>query len=170
MRLHLVRHGRPAVERHRPAHEWVLDPAGYDDVWALRDRLPRQAAWYCSPEPRATETAQLLTDAGVGIVDGLREHVRDSTEWVEDLEDAVRDAFARPEVSVRAGWEPLAHCRARVVAAVEPILATHADEGVVLVGHGTAWTALAAVLGGTEPDLDRWARLTLPDVLVLDLA
>ncbi|WP_134767404.1 histidine phosphatase family protein [Nocardioides sp. 1609] len=169
MRLHLVRHGRPSVDLDRPAHEWVLDPAGYDDVWALRDRLPRRAAWYCSPEPRATETAQLLTDDGVGILDGLREHVRDSTVWIEDLEGAVRDAFARPEVPVRDGWEPLALCRDRVVAAVEPILAAHAAADVVLVGHGTAWTVLAAVLTGTEPDLDRWARLTLPDVLVLDL-
>ena len=44
MRLHLVRHGRPLVDPARPAHEWPLDPAGYDAVWALRERLPQRAA------------------------------------------------------------------------------------------------------------------------------
>ena len=43
--LYLVRHGRPAIDTSRPAAEWELDPAGYDDVWALRasGRLPAAA-------------------------------------------------------------------------------------------------------------------------------
>jgi broad specificity phosphatase PhoE len=53
--LYLVRHGRPLLDRSRPAHEWELDPAGYDDVWELRSsgRLPARAAWFSSPEPKA---------------------------------------------------------------------------------------------------------------------
>jgi len=31
---------------------------------------------FCSPEPKAQQTAQLLTDGDVGIVDELREHER----------------------------------------------------------------------------------------------
>lgn len=170
MALFLVRHGRPLIEHDRPAHEWQLDPTGYDDVWALRDRLPARAAWFCSPEPKATETAQLLTDADVGIVDGLREHVRESTEWMDDFPAVVRRAFDRPDEPAHPGWEPLDVCRERVVAAVGPILAAHAGEDVVLVGHGTAWTVLAAVLSGADPDLDRWSRLAMPDVFVVDVA
>lgn len=166
--LHLVRHGRPLVERDRPAHEWQLDPAGYDAVWALRERLPARAAWYSSPEPKATETAQLLTDADVGIVDGLREHVRHGTDWIEDFEAVVRRAFDHPHDAAHPGWEPLDTCRERVVAAVGPVLAAHTGEDVVLVGHGTAWTVLAAVLAGAEPDLDRWSSLAMPDVIVVD--
>lgn len=78
-----------------PAAEWNLDPATYDDVWALRDRLPRRASWYCSPEPKALETAQLLTDADVGIVEDLREHERGG-EWFDDFPAVVRRAFAEP--------------------------------------------------------------------------
>lgn len=37
----------------RPATEWQLDSAYFDDVWAFRDRLPAGAAWYSSPEPKA---------------------------------------------------------------------------------------------------------------------
>jgi len=164
-----VRHGRPLVDRDRPAHAWELDPAAYDDIWALREsgRLPRGAAWFSSPEPKALATAELLTDSEVGVVDGLREHRRESTEWVEDFEDAVRRAFAVPDAAAVPGWEPLADCRDRVVAAVEPLLAAYGDEDVVLVGHGTAWTVLAAALTGTEPDLERWRAWAMPDLLVV---
>jgi broad specificity phosphatase PhoE len=163
--LFLVRHGRPLVDRDRPAHEWPLDPAGYDDVWALRDRLPAAAAFYSSPEPKALQTAQLLTDGEVGVVDGLREHRRDAG-WVDDYDDAVRRAFADPDSAAVDGWEPLAACRDRVVAAVTPLLAAHGAEDVVLVGHGTSWTALVASLTGSVPDLDRWATLRMPDLLL----
>jgi broad specificity phosphatase PhoE len=168
--LYLVRHGRPLVDRSKPAHEWELDPAAYDDVWALREsgRLPERAAWFCSPEPKAVATAQLLTEGDVGVLDGLREQLRDGSEWVEDFEDAVRRAFAVPEAVAVPGWEPLADCRARVVRAVEAVLAAHGDSDVVLVGHGTAWTVLAAALTGTEPDLDRWRALQMPDLIVID--
>ena len=169
MTLYLVRHGRPLVERDRPAAEWDLDPAGFDDVWALREsgRLPQGAVWFCSPEAKAVATAQLLTEAEVGIVDDLREHERDSTEWIDDFAAVVRRAFAEPEASAYAGWEPLRACRDRVVPAVRRILEVHAGEDVVLVGHGTAWTVVVAELAGTAPDLDRWAALAMPDVIVV---
>jgi broad specificity phosphatase PhoE len=43
-------------------------------------------------------------------------------------------------------------------------------EDVVLVGHGTAWTLLVSELSGEPPDLERWARLAMPDVWVVDHA
>jgi broad specificity phosphatase PhoE len=169
--LFLVRHGRPVVDRSRPAHEWELDPAAYDEVWALRasGRLPAHAAWFSSPEPKALATAELLTDADLGVVDGLREQVRAGTEWIEDFEDAVRRAFAVPDAVAVPGWEPIAACRERVVAAVDGILAACGGSDVVLVGHGTAWTVLAAVLTRTQPDLQRWRTLAMPDVITLEI-
>jgi broad specificity phosphatase PhoE len=165
----LVRHGRPLVRRDQPAHAWELDPAGFDDVWALREsgRLPTDAVWFCSPEPKATATAQLLTEGEVGVVDNLREHVRDSTDWIEDFETVVARAFAAPDTPAYAGWEPLADCRERVTRAVSGILAAHPDDDIVLVGHGTAWTLLVADLTGEPPDLAAWRNLGLPDVLTL---
>jgi broad specificity phosphatase PhoE len=144
VRLFLVRHGRPIVDVRRPAHTWELDPAGYDDIWALRTsgRLPAQAVWYSSPEPRALATAELLTDGEVGVVDGLREHERDTAEWTDDFPEAVRWAFAVPDAVAVPGWEPLSACRERVVRTVEGMVSAHAGGDVVLVGHGTAWTLL----------------------------
>jgi broad specificity phosphatase PhoE len=168
--LHLVRHGRPLVVRGVPPHEWELDPAAYDEIWELRTsgRLPAHAAWFSSPEPKALATAELLTDGEVGVLDGLREHVRETTEWIADFDDAVRRAFAVPDAVAVPGWEPLAACRDRVVAAVEGIRAAYGDEDVVLVGHGTAWTVLAAALTGAEPDIDRWRALKMPDLIIVE--
>lgn len=154
-----------------PAHAWELDPSGFDNVWALRQsgRLPSDAVWFCSPEPKAVTTAQLLTEGEVGIVENLREHVRDTAEWIEDFQAVVRRAFAQPHLSAFPGWEPLTACRERIRLAVSGILDVHAGEDLVLVGHGTAWTLLAAALTGSEPDLDRWADLRMPDVIVVPL-
>jgi broad specificity phosphatase PhoE len=168
--LYLVRHGQPVVDRTRPAHEWALDPATAADVRALRPRLPAEGAWYSSPEPKALGTARLLTDGHVEIVPDLREHRRDSTDWVEDFEAVVRRAFERPDEAAYDGWEPLARCRDRVVRAAEEVLSSNPGREVVLVGHGTAWTLLASELSRCEPDLDRWAALGMPDVWVVPAA
>ncbi|NYI76377.1 broad specificity phosphatase PhoE [Nocardioides panzhihuensis] len=109
----------------------------------MRDRLPAGATWYSSPEPKAQQTAQLLTDGDVGVVDALREQVRGAA-WVEDFQATVERAFAEPSVPAYEGWEPLVTCRERVTKAVSGILSAHAGEDVVLVGHGTAWTSLRA--------------------------
>lgn len=167
MTLHLVRHGRPLVDPARPASAWELDPAAYDDVWALRDRLPAGAAWCSSPEPKALATAELLTDGDIGVVDDLREHERGAG-WLADFEERVRSAFADPRLPAAPGWEPLDACRERVVPAVRRLLDVHADQDLVLVGHGTAWTVLTASLTGAPPDLARWAASTTPDLWTLD--
>jgi broad specificity phosphatase PhoE len=124
--------------------------------------------WVSSPEPKALQTAQLLTESEVGVVDDLREHVRDTTDWLEDFEGTVRRAFAQPDASAYDGWEPLATCRERVARAVAGIRSAHPDDDVVLIGHGTAWTLLASELTGLPPDLDLWASLQMPDLIVLD--
>jgi broad specificity phosphatase PhoE len=167
--LFLVRHGRSAPRPGAAPHQWELDPAGFDDVWALREsgQLPRRATWFCSPEPKAIATAQLLTESDVGVLDELREHVRESADWLEDFAGTVRRAFEHPDLPAYDGWEPLAACRDRVVPAVRRVLDVHAGEDVVLVGHGTAWTVLVAALTGNPPDLERWAGLAMPDLIVL---
>jgi broad specificity phosphatase PhoE len=163
--LYLVRHGRPAFSDDLPAHEWPLDPAYADDVLALRPRLPRKAVWFSSPEPKAIGTARLLTDEPIRLADGLREHERRTTDWIDDFGATVRRAFEHPDEPAYDGWEPLADTRRRVVSTASTILTDHPDDDVVLVGHGTAWTLLRAAVLGEEPDLAWWSALAMPDVV-----
>lgn len=166
MTLHLVRHGRPLVDPDHRAAEWELDPAGFDDIWALREsgRLPTRASWFCSPEPKAQQTAQLLTDGEVGIVEELREHER-AAGMLDDFHERVGAAFDEPDRPAAPGWEPMSGLAARLLPAARRILDVHGDDDVVLIGHGTAWTLLVAELTGQPPDLVRWRSLGTPDVI-----
>ena len=172
MLLHLVRHGRPVVVPGEPAAAWPLDPSYADDVRALRDQVPEDAVWFSSPEPKALATAQLLTDSDVTTVEDLREQVRPAGEWLprEQWLAVVRRTFAEPNVPTMPGWEPLAHCRARVASAVRRVVAAAGGRPVALAGHATAWTALAAELTGAEPDVEAWRRWAMPDLLVVRMS
>ena len=170
MVLYLVRHGRPILDPTIPASTWVLDPEHEHLVADLAARAPwpDDAVWFTSPEPKAVRTAFLLTGRDVPVVKNLREHDRSGTGWVPDFADVVREAFATPYTEVRPGWEPISRTRSRVVDAVRQIVKEHPGRDVVLVGHGTAWTLLAAELTGTEPDLERWRTLAMPDVITVE--
>ena len=170
MALYLVRHGRPILDPAVPASTWVLDPEHEHLVTDLAARAPwpDDAVWFTSPEPKAARTAFLLAGREVPVVEDLREHDRGGTAWVPDFADAVREAFASPYSEARQGWEPIVRTQSRVVAAVRKILAEHPGRDVVLVGHGTAWTLVAAALAGTEPDLERWRTLEMPDVITVE--
>ncbi|MCL8026634.1 histidine phosphatase family protein [Nocardioides bruguierae] len=171
MVLVLVRHGRPLVDPAAPAASWELDPAGFDDVWSLRARVAGavsgDAFWGCSPERKAVETAQLLTDGDVGVLPSLVEQ-RGRT-WVEDLPTVVAAALAAPEQAVLPGWEPVAALTERVLGTVEALRAEHPGRDLVLVGHGTAWTVLEAALTGQPATLARWGGWAMPDLRVLAL-
>jgi broad specificity phosphatase PhoE len=170
MTLYLVRHGRPLVERARSAATWPLDPRHEHEVLSLRvgRSLPSWATWCSSPEPKALGTARLLADRPVTVVPDLREQIRGEGGWVDDFLAVMQTAFARPDEPAMPGWEPLSATRTWVAAAARGILAQHLGEDVVLVGHGTAWTLLPAELTGTPPDVGRWSRLGMPDVIRVD--
>ncbi len=127
MTVFLVRHGRLLGDE--------LDPAGFDDVWALRDRLPQGALWFCAPEPGAVATCQLLTEADAGILPGLRD--------------------VGPEESTEA-------FRERVAGAVAGLRREHPGRDLVLIGHHAAWLALA---GAVAEPLGTPGVIELPDAL-----
>ncbi|WP_299057920.1 histidine phosphatase family protein [uncultured Nocardioides sp.] len=170
--LHLVRHGRPAIDPAVPARRWRLDHAHVDAVRELRSsgRVPAAAVWATSPEMKALETARALTSGPVAVVDDLREHDRDAG-WLEDFDDAVARAFTDPDSQAVPGWEPLRACGERVRTAYERLRAEHPTAPLVLVGHGTSWTLLVAHLLGLPVDstlLPRWRSWGMPDVVSLD--
>lgn len=166
--LHLVRHGRPlaygAPEVLQPlARALLLAQVGQDadrcvgeqlsglDGLRLRRAEPRGAL---RQPPRGPERPDVVEPAGVELPLG-------------GGDAGHRRAFARPDEPAAPGWEPLSACGDRVVPAVRRVLEVHPGQDVVLVGHGTAWTVVVAALTDEQPDLDRWASLDMPDVLVV---
>jgi broad specificity phosphatase PhoE len=168
--IYLVRHGRPVIDPSTPASAWPLDPEHESAVVQLAARAPwpEGAVWFTSPEQKAARTAFLLAGREVPIVERLREHDRADTQWIDDFAAVMAEAFAQPGAAARDGWESLDDTRARVASAAREIAGAHPGRDIVLVGHGTAWTLLAAELTGTVPDVERWRQLEMPDVIVID--
>lgn len=172
MQLHLVRHGRPAVSADQPSTDWPLHPAAHVDVAALRTTAPWSdtAVWISSPESKARQTAELLTDAPVAVDARLHEAVRRT--WIDDTDDfrrAVLTSFAQPDRPAVDGWEPLGRTRDRLVAAVVGAAHDHPTRDVVLVGHGTAFTVLVAAILDRTCDVAAWQTMRMPDHWQCDL-
>ena len=169
MRLHLVRHGRPLVTEGQPNASWPLAPQAAEGLAALRTsgRLPADATWYSSPEPKALGTAEALAAGEVTVVEDLREMERPAGAWLggKEWHAVVSRSMLDPDVPALPGWETGRAVTERIVAAVR---ALPAADDVALAGHGTAFTLLVAALTGAPPDLDGWRRMGMPDHLVVE--
>ena len=125
--LFLVRHGRPLVDRSRPAHEWELDPAGVRRHLGAARRpagCPGTPPGSARPSPRPSPPPSCSPTARSASSTGLREHERD--EHASGSRTSTTPYAARSRCRPRSavpGWEPLAACRDRVVRAVDGILA-----------------------------------------------
>lgn len=141
--------------------EVTVDPAIPVPHWRLADRgiarlrafagdpaLHALRAVWASTEAKAIEAAGLLA-AGFGLPvqvhAGLCENDRTATGFLPPPEfERMADAFfAQPMASVR-GWERAIDAQARVIAAVNDILASPGDGDVALVAHGDGDVALVA--------------------------
>lgn len=169
MRLHLVRHGRPLVTEGEPNASWPLAPEAAEGLAALRTsgRIPADAVWYSSPEPKALGTAEALASGKVTVVEDLREMERPAGPWLggKEWHANVSRSMLSLDVPALPGWETGRAVTERIVAAVR---ALPVAGDVALAGHGTAFTLLVAALTGAPPDLDGWRRMALPDHLAMD--
>ena len=170
--VHLVRHGLPLVDTDAAAASWALDPAGAGTIRELRrsGRLPDRATWFSSPEPKARETARMLTGGPVEVVDALREQVRLHVGWIEDFDGVLAEAFAHPERPAYDGWEPLDATRRRAADAVRNLMREHPTGDLVLVGHGTSLALVAAELTGTPVNPYAPAAMGFPDVVTIRMS
>ena len=172
--LTLVRHGLPEIDPTVPADRWQLSPGALPALTQLRlsGLIASGSRWFSSPEPKARESAEALTQSPVAVVEALREAERPAG-WYQNATEfsaLVRRSVLEPHTPAADGWEPAAATQARVLAASQAILAKTASDPVVLVGHGTAWTLLVAALTASSPDLDAWESMRMPDLAVLEVS
>lgn len=153
-----ITHPDVIVDPARPVPRWSLNAKGIARMRHYVDGSDHGAvtAVWASEETKAIEAAGLLAarlGLGVSVHPGLGENDRSATGFLPPPEfEAMADAFfARPEESVR-GWERAVDAQARVAAAVETILASHAGGDIAFVAHGGVGTLLLCHLLGHPID------------------
>jgi broad specificity phosphatase PhoE len=144
----------PAV----PVPRWPLSERGRARMTALLARpwMATLGAVYCSDEQKALDGAGILA-AHLGltpiVLPALGEVDRNATGWLPEEEHAAAAQllFAHPEESVR-GWETAAHAQARIVRAIDAVVAhaaTNIPTGdVAIVAHGAVGTFYLCHLKG----------------------
>jgi broad specificity phosphatase PhoE len=163
--LYLLRHGATEANLARPArlqgrrHDAPLARLGVRQAEATRDFLAIRAVdhCYCSPLLRAVQTAAIvaaphglspqplesLTECDVGRWEGL--------DWqaIRYLDaEGYQRFMANPAESGYPGGESFADVYQRVAPAIEELLATHAGQSILIVGHHVVnRTYLAGLLG-----------------------
>ncbi len=144
----------------------LIDPAVPVPDWGLSERgreralLAAEAGWarqighfVASTERKAIETADILAGGRVPVETdhAMGENDRSATGFLPPpaFEAAADEFFAHPETSFR-GWERAVDAQARIVSAVERLLAGHDPTvPIAFVGHGGVGTLLKCHLKGT---------------------
>lgn len=170
--LILVKHSLPELNPSAPANKWPLSSEGRTRALALGACLAayRPGAIFTSPEPKASETAQVVgrrLGLGVTALEGLHEHERGSIGWVsrKALQSGVADFFRFPDRRV-FGDESADEAHARFSAAVERASLAREAGTAMVVAHGTVIALFVSRLAQVAP-FPLWQRLGLPSFVVL---
>ena len=171
--LILVRHSEPEIQPDKPASAWRLSERGRTKAKLLAEELYgfSPASIWCSKEPKAIETAQILAgalDAPLHIIDGLEEHHRSSVPYfpaLDEFEHAIERFFQNPDKLV-LGDETARQALRRFTAAIDRIIANGIAETPIVVTHGTVMTLYTATVSGVEP-MCFWRSLETPYFVAL---
>ena len=173
-KLILVKHALPEIDPSQPSHSWRLGDAGRRGASALAAHLAPYLSTrlVCSPEPKASETADIL-GAMLGlapvVVSGLEEHHRATAGYLghEEFQQVMARFFATPDQLV-FGEETADAAYARFGAAVDALIAGAPNEPQIVVVHGTVIALFVSRRAGVAP-FPLWQRLGLPSFVVLEL-
>jgi len=166
-KLVLVRHSQPEIEPHIPAANWKLSELGRRRAESLAAGLRhyRANAVWCSREPKAKETAQIIgrvLGVPLRVQDGLEEHHRRNVPFfqsTQDFEQAVEEFFCQPSRLV-LGSETANQACDRVTEAIESVLEGDNQDAIV-VTHGTVMALYLARIANVEP-MSFWRELETP--------
>jgi broad specificity phosphatase PhoE len=159
--LLLVRHGETEWNRDgrwQGHSDTPLNEAGREQARRLAVDIRDVDAVYSSDLARARETAEILANPlGLEVQTDARLRERGFGAWEgktsAEIETEFSDQHARwlaGEAPGAADAEPFADFAARVQAFVEDLLVRHPDENVLVVTHGGAGRAVAALAQGLD--------------------
>lgn len=148
-------HPQVRIDPQVPVSQWGLSQLGRE-----RALQTAQSQWVrqigrviSSDEVKAMETAAILAEAAgckVEVVEQMGENDRSATGFLPppEFEKAADWFFAHPRESFK-GWERAIQAQARIVSAVEAVLADNDPRMPILfVGHGGVGTLLKCHLAG----------------------
>ena len=172
-KLILVRHSEPEIERDKPASTWRLSSNGRSRAKLLANELRgfAPASIWCSKEPKAIETAQILAsalDTPMQIADGLEEHHRTKVPYFpteDEFEQAIEQFFRNPHKLV-LGDETAQQALQRFAAAIDRVIEAAAADTAIVVTHGTVMTLYMASVAGVRP-MCFWRSLETPSFVVI---
>ena len=156
MKVWFITHPEVAIDPAVPVPEWPLSEKGRQRATAMLRQpwVPRLQFLACSRERKAIDTAEILathTDLPIAMFEGLEENDRSATGYLPPAEfQATADRFfANPDESIR-GWETARAAQARIVAAVDRVVAAAAPLGgdIAIVAHGGVGALLLCHLKG----------------------
>ena len=154
--VHFITHPDVVIDPAVPVPDWPLSPLGRARMAASLSAawVPGIAAIHCSTERKAIDGAEMLAGhRGLPFAThaDLGENDRSATGYLPRAEfEATADLFfAHPAQSIR-GWERAVDAQARVVAAVDRLLAVPPTGDVAIVAHGGVGALLLCALLG-EP-------------------
>lgn len=151
-----ITHPQVQIDSSVPVPDWGLSAVGRAraETCARQPWVQRLTRIISGGERKAIETAEILAaTAGLRIeIDpSTHENDRSATGFLQpsDFEKAADWFFAHPEESYR-GWERATDAQARIVGAVNAILATHdANKPIAFIGHGGVGTLLKCHMSAT---------------------
>ncbi|CAM3330032.1 histidine phosphatase family protein [Stackebrandtia soli] len=161
--IHLVRHAMPVIDPTVPPGRWRLDAAGNAAARTLRPRLPRDARFLSSTEPKAVDTATALADGEPvtvhsDLIEVGRPHLVDV--------DYRAVAAAYLGGTVTPDWEPHAEVVARFDGAIRESLAAD-TRPLVVVTHGLAMTLWIDTVLDIGDRVAWWRRLGFPELVTV---
>ena len=149
-----ITHPQVQIDPAVPVPDWGLSERGRERalVAASLDWAKEIGRFAASTERKAIETAEILSAGRLPVETdhAMGENDRSATGFLPPgaFEDAANWFFAHPQESFK-GWERAADAQARIVAAVERVLAGHDPETpIAFVGHGGVGTLLKCHLMG----------------------
>lgn len=151
-----ITHPQVQIDPDIPVPDWGLSPVGRAraEACARHHWVKRLTRVVSSGERKAIETAEILAAAAgieIEIQTAMHENDRSATGFLAppDFETAADWFFAHPHASYH-GWERAIDAQARIVGAVNEVLATHdASKPIAFVGHGGVGTLLKCHLAGS---------------------
>jgi broad specificity phosphatase PhoE len=140
--VHFITHPDVLIDPAVAVPDWGLAPRGVTrmEQLAVQPWLRDARSLFSSAERKARQGAEILgaaLDLPVTVLPDLHENDRSATGFLPAVEfEGVADAFfADPHVGVR-GWERAVDAQARIVAAMERVMARAPAGGIVVVAHG----------------------------------